>query len=133
MDPDQMMAAGRAVLEPVLAPHGFRFESLEVGRSGGGAYTIAHFFRGARSVELHVRQALTDVVYRVGPAALPHADYMRLVVPSGKQACWQARGGEPMQAFRDLRADLADYGSDFMTSDDATLRDALTRAAAGVT
>ena len=131
MDPDQMMAAGRALLEPVLAPHGFRFESLEVGRSGGGAYTIAHFVRGARSLELHVRQALTGVVYRIGPEALWHADYMRLVVPDGQPTHYQGRLDEPLTAFKELRADLVAYGEDFMSGEDAALREVMAQARTG--
>ncbi len=130
MDPDQMMAAGRALLEPVLAPHGFRFESLEVGRSGGGAYTIAHFARGPRSLELHVRQALTQVVYRVGATALPHDQYMQRVVPAGEQPQYRGRVDDPLLAFRELRADLLAHGSEFMTGEDAALRESMAQAPA---
>ena len=111
---------GVTVLNAVLAPHGFRAGVPTTGRSSGGSHASCQFVRGNRTLRLHFRYSLGLVEYDVGGVALSHEDYMWSVLGKRGGTNYPGFSDVPLDGFRNLCADLAAYGDDFLSgSDDA--------------
>jgi hypothetical protein len=108
-----LLLEGVAVLEPVLAPHGFAFRQGPSGRGSGGQFSSCRFERGDRVLELHFRHGLGLVAYRIGAAELDHEHYLR------RTGNWANRrypdfSASPIDSFRALAHDLGAFCTDFL-------------------
>ena len=65
------------ILEPVLSPHGFRFEFRDAGKGAGGFFAWGEFVRRDRRLELHYRLSLGLVMYHALGKKVSHEAYMR--------------------------------------------------------
>lgn len=129
MDPVELREAGKDLLIPVLAAHGFEYMAGDVGRSSGGRFAQAAFVRNDAQLEFSVRHALGEVVYRVGNDWIRHEDYVRLVAPTERPR-YPGFSDDPLDAFRDLAADLARFGAAFFERNPQAFRQLVADAAA---
>ena len=77
-----ILRGGTAILNIVLAPHGFAVSSISSGKSSGGPYASCEFTRGNRRFRLSFRHSLGLVQYEVGDMRLSHEDFMWSVLGS---------------------------------------------------
>ena len=117
MDAVAIRERGRAILEPILLPHGFVWAPGIAGPSSGGPFAQGSFVCGNRRLEFSVRYSLGLVVYHMGELSLGHADYMRAVLQGGRQFQYPGFSNDPLDAFHHLAADLASLGASFLTGD----------------
>jgi len=110
-----VLAAGRAVLEPVLAPEGFEWVPGGAGHSSGGQFASGSFVRGTRRLELHFRFSLGLVTYHVGGTSLDHESYMRVVLGGKGGNQYPGFSSDPMDGFRHLAHDLREFGQAFLS------------------
>lgn len=126
MTPREAMLQGAALLEPVLAPHGFAFVLTSEGRGSGGDFACGEFVRGDRRLELHVRQSLGMVSYHVRDASVSHQAYMN-ELGRRADAAYPGFSDDPLAGFRHLGSDLQRFAHDFIIGDAGVVL----RAAAG--
>jgi len=117
MDAVSIRERGRAILEPILSPHGFMWVPGETGRGSGGVFAQGAFVCGDRRLEFSVRFSVGLVVYHMGRSSLEHADYMRAVLQGGRQYQYPGFSNDPLDGFRHLAADLVAHGTSFLTGD----------------
>jgi hypothetical protein len=116
--PKEMLAAGCAVLEPVLGSHGFVWVPGAAGHSSGGDFAGGSYVRGARRLELHFRHSLGLVTYHLGETSLDHTAYMRAVVgPKGGNQ-YPGFSSDPLDSFRHLAHDLGKFCQSFLAGPD---------------
>lgn len=113
----ELRRQGAEILAPLLTPHGFRYEPGLVDRGSGGAFARGAFVRGDRRLELSIRFALGEVVYRAAGRVLAHEDYMRLVAGRGHHA-YPGFSDDPLDGFRHLAQDLERFAAAFLTGSD---------------
>jgi hypothetical protein len=121
MDPVAILEQGRAILAPVLAPHGFRYEFAGSGKGSGGDYARGAFVRGDRRLEFGFRFSLGEVLYRLGDRVAAHEDLMRALLGRPGGAAYPGFSEDPLDGFRHLRLDLERHGAAFLTGADAEL------------
>src|SRR5690606_17601263 len=100
--PEEALAAGCAILEPVLAPHGFVWVPGAAGHSSGGSSASGSFVRGTRRLELHFRYSLGLVTYHLGETSLDHDSYMRVVLGAKPVNQYPGFSSDPMDGFHHL-------------------------------
>ena len=130
MKPSEAIEAGRAILDPILSPHGFRFEPGPSGPSSGGPFASGLFVRGEWRLEFHYRHGLGMVTYHMGEAEVTHERYMEAVLGKRGQSRYPGFSSDPLDAFRDLASDLQIHGQAFLTGSSTAFRTAVERAAA---
>jgi hypothetical protein len=113
--PEQMLQNGSVILAGLLTGHGFVYELKGTGKGSGGNYAWGIFRRGDRSLELHFRYSLGMVSYHLGDRSLSHEYYMRSVIGRPHASHYPGFADDPLEGFRHLRADLEEYGNDFLT------------------
>jgi len=122
MQPSDALLAGAALLDPVLAPAGFRFGLRGAGSGSGGDFAWGEFARGDRRLELHVRHSLGLVTFHVGELRLAHEAYLRaLGVPAGSSQ-YPGFSDDPLDGFRHLAHDLQAFCAEFLAGDAAAFR-----------
>jgi hypothetical protein len=129
MEPSEAIEAGRRILEPILAAHGFSFTHGPSGRSSGGNFASASFVRGEWSLEFHYRYGLGMVSYHLAEAEVTHDRYMEAVIGRRGQSRYPGFSSEPLDAFRDLESDLQNYGQAFLNGARAEFQAIVKRAA----
>jgi len=72
----QTLCAGVEIVDGFMRSHGFLYTPTTAGKSSGGLFAAGEFRRANRTLELHYRDSLDLVTYRVGRLALSHEDYM---------------------------------------------------------
>jgi hypothetical protein len=102
-----------AILDPVLNPHGFKFDPGPKGKGSGGVFASGRYVRGDRSLDLHVRQSLGLVTYHIGDGMLDHETYMRFLGSYGRNR-YPGFTGTISQVFERLAEDLRDFCADFL-------------------
>jgi hypothetical protein len=130
MNPTEMIAVGRQILDPALLPHGFVFEIGDAGVGSGGAYASGSYLRGDRRLELHFRHSLGLVTYRLGDLMLSHEDYMRAVLQGRGRSAYPGFSEDPLDGFRHLRHDLETLAQDFVSGSGQGFRTAVAWVAA---
>ena len=115
---EQALQTGSAILAATLANHGFVFHFESSGRGSGGDFASGAFVRGNRMLEIHFRYSLGLVTYRLGDRALSHEAFMWSVLGKPHASHYPGFSDDPMGGFRDLRADLEEYGADFLKGAD---------------
>jgi len=119
--PDELLEAGRIILDPVLTKHGFRWAPERTGHGSGGNFAIGAYIRDTRRLELHFRFSLGLVSYSFGDQRVSHVDYMRVAVgPNGRRA-YPGFSQDPLAGFRHLAKDLAEYATAFLSGTDQEL------------
>jgi len=141
MEPRVAINNGARLLEPILRPFGFTFRLRESASTRGPgtpyvvgvarpAYAIGEFRRDDRFLELEFAWSLGPVTYHVNEAFLTHEDYLRaLGIPDGARR-YPGVSDDPLQAFRDLTADVSAYCSEFVDGSLAVFPGAAAAAAA---
>lgn len=114
----RIMEEGAAILDGVLAPHGFTATAPTTGVSSGGSYASCQFVRGNRRLRLHFRYSLGLVEYEVGGLTLSHEEYMWSVLGRRGGSRYPGFSSHPLDGFRHLSSDLAQYGHDFLSGSD---------------
>jgi hypothetical protein len=112
------LEGGTAILEEVLAPHGFSLGPIRSGASSGGSFAWCEFSRGSRRLQLHFRYSLGLVEYQLGEVSISHEDYMWSIRGERRATSYPGFSEEPIDEFRHLAADLARYGKDFLYGND---------------
>ena len=128
--PLELLHDGIEILAEVLRPAGFTFVLGSVDRGSGGAFAQGSFVRDGRTLSFSVRHKLGLVAYASGSRHVSHEDFMRVVAPLG-YARYPGFSDDPLQAFRDVMADLRNYGAAFVSGTDAELHVALDGAVRG--
>ena len=120
--PKEALLDGAKILDAVLLPKGFRFQSRKEGKGSGGNFACGEFVREDRRLELHFRQSLGLVRYHVGDQSAFHESYMREL--GGWDQCrYPGFSEDPAAAFHDLAHDLG-LADDFLSGSAAVLRTA---------
>lgn len=112
--PEQTLAAGVELLDDLTRSYGFVYAATATGMGSGGAFAAGQFRRENRMMELHYRYSLGLVTYHVGETALSHEDYMWSVLAERWRSRYPAFPKEPLDDFRDLRADLETNCTEFL-------------------
>jgi hypothetical protein len=128
MDVVAILLAGRALLDPVLTPHGFRFTSVDTGVGSGGRFARGAYVRGDRRLALSFRYSLGDVVYHAAGVVLAHEDYMREKLGRVGGNAYPGFPADPRDGFRHLAHDLAHFCGEFLSGSDAEFRALAARA-----
>jgi hypothetical protein len=132
MNPEEILRAGAEILRPVMQPSGFVFVQEQSGGSSGGDFARGDFVRGDRRLELHLRHSLGLVTYHVGPYSATHDAYMRELLGGRGGNRYPGFSDDPLDGFRHLAHDLANFAGDFLTGDGgAVVRAASKEAAEG--
>ena len=118
------MLVGVRLTDPVLTPHGFRFELRGAGRSSGGSFAWGEYVRGDRRLELHFRRSLGLVTYHVGDMTVGHESYMRALDVGVRENRYPGFSEDPLDGFRHLADDLDRFCADFLSGDASVLREA---------
>jgi hypothetical protein len=113
--PKEILCAGSVILEPVLSPHGFRFEICDAGKGAGGFFAWGEFVHCDRRLELHYRFSLGLVTYHAAGKKVSHKAYMRELGRWGNHRYPGFSSGY-LDDFHDLVHDLR-YSEDFLTGD----------------
>ena len=122
LSPKEVLLDGAKILDAVLLPKGFRFQSRKEGKGSGGNFACGEFVREDRRLELHFRQSLGLVRYHVGDQSAFHESYMREL--GGWDQCrYPGFSEDPAAAFHDLAHDLG-LADDFLSGSAAVLRTA---------
>lgn len=119
--PEEILQLGVALLDPLLAAHGFTFRAHGAGSSSGGPFASGEFKRDDRRLELHFRHSLGMVSYHHAGRSMSHIDYMRSVLGKPHSSHYPGFSNDPLDAFLHLRLDLEEYGSEFLAGTDACL------------
>jgi hypothetical protein len=129
IDPVQALQAGSAILSEVLEKYGFAFRFVSSGRGSGGNFASGEFLRGNRKLELHFRYDLGLVSYHLDSRSLSHEMYMLSVLGKRHVSRYPGFNSDPLDGFRDLRVDLEEYGTDFLSGTDTVFLAHFERAA----
>ena len=119
MFPTEAIAAGRQILDALMASAGFHFEAGDSGQGSGGRFATASYIRGDRRLSFSFRWALGCVEYRIGDSVLDHNDYMRLLGAYGGSEYCRFSRESPLAGFEAVRHDLDRFCSDFLHGDGA--------------
>lgn len=111
-----VLRAGAGILAPVLSAGGFVFDIIGTGHGSGGGYASGRFSRSGQFLEFHVRHSLGLVSYGWDGQVISHQDYLRGIRAAG---AYPGYGGDVLDAFRRLAADLAGPLSGFRDGDRA--------------
>ena len=117
----ELLEAGREILDPVLAPHGFHWVLERSGEGSGGRFVSGAYVRGNRRLELHSRFSLGLVSYSLGDRCVAHTDYMRVALAPGERSLYPGFSDDPLDGFRHLAHDVRQYASVFLSGSDADL------------
>jgi len=118
---EEILRLGADLLGTLLVPKGFTFEMLGAGKGSGGTFAFGHFRRGERRLEFHFRYTLGMVRYHLGSSSMSHEDYMYAVLGAWHATRYPGFSNDFMDGFRDLLADLKEYGVEFLGGNDDCL------------
>jgi hypothetical protein len=122
LTPVEALRRGVEALNPVMRAHGFRYVTGSSGHSSGGDYASGRFVRWNRSLELHFRHELGLVKYRFGRQSLRHEVLMRALLGKDGGNKYPGFSKNPLDAFEDLRYDLENFCSIFLSGDKKRFR-----------
>jgi hypothetical protein len=118
----ETLRQGVEILDAVMGPARFTFEQVH-----DGAYACGRYRRADRTLELHFSDSLRLVSQRIGDVVVMHDDFMRaLVGPAGGR--YPGTSSDPLDAFRDLRADLRTHCGEFLRGNARKWRSVAERA-----
>ncbi len=136
---------GCALLAPVLEAQGFAYEAGTTSDTDRQETAHGAFVRAdGRRLDLTVirvlraedgervaspRTILRDVIYSVGPLALPHEAYMAVVLGEEGSNQYPTFGGEPLDGFRHLCHDIECYANVFLRGPESHFKVIAERAA----
>jgi len=123
-----LLLAGVTLIDPVMVPHGFRFEVRQSGKGSGGPFAWGEYVRGDRRLELHFRWSLGMVTYHLADLSAEHEEYMSALGVEVGHTQYPGFADDPLDGFRHLVEDLNRFGDDFLSGDGHVLR-AAARAA----
>jgi hypothetical protein len=119
-NPESILLKGSELLKPLFSQHSFVFAMLGSGSSSGGRFAFAEFRRGNRSLEFHFRSSLGMVTYHLGAESISHQEYMCSVLGKPGLSRYPGFSTNPLDAFRDLHADLQSHCDEFLEGTDET-------------
>ena len=125
----RILQNGVAILNDVLAAHGFNISSRTEGISSGGSYASCQFSRRNRKLRLHFRHSLGLVEYDVNGVILSHEEYMWSVLGRRGGTSYPGFSNEPLDGFRHLADDLRQYAQEFLDGTDEQFASHADRAA----
>jgi len=117
MTPQEALQSGRAILDPVLEPHGFNYFETSAGKGSGGYFASAEYSIGDRRLELHFRYSLGLVRYHFGFMSLSHEEYMTAKLGGSGRSAYPGFSADPIDGFRHLREDLESHCGEFLSGD----------------
>lgn len=110
----KVMQDGVMILDAVLVCHGFTATKIKTSESSGGSYASCEFKRWNRRLQLHFRNSLGLVEYKVGSISLSHEDFMWAVQGRRGASHYPGFSDDPLDAFRRLAVDLTEHGLTFL-------------------
>ena len=105
---------GAAIIVTLLAAHAFALGPIQSGVGSGGSFASCEFIRDNRRLRLNFRYSLGLVEYQLDDVSLSHEDYMWSVHGQRGAGNYPGFSKDPLDGFRHLAADLAQYGQDFV-------------------
>jgi hypothetical protein len=111
-DARTLLERGRALLDPTLLAHGFEANSGKWQQTA--SFARVAYVRDDRRLELGCRDQLTVVVYQLDDLVLTHDDYMNAVLGPAGSNMYPSFSGDPLDGFRHLQHDLANYAGTFL-------------------
>ena len=118
---EDMLQRGSALLEALLATHGFVFKALGAGHSSGGDFACGEFRKHDRWLDLHFRYTLGLVSYHLSNSEMSHENYMRSVSGRPHSGHYPGFSSDPLDGFRHSLLDLEEHGSEFLAGSDECL------------
>jgi len=128
VDAREILAQGRALLDPVFSTHGFHFDEESSAAHSSDAFARGTYVRNGRRVELGCRDELVAVIYQLDEMLLTHDAYMRAVLGPAGSNMYPCFTGDPLDGFRHLKHDLELYASIFLRGSDAQFRQIVARS-----
>lgn len=108
MSRSETLERGVEILDAVMRPAKFKFEQVH-----DGVYACGRYRRADRALEFHFADSLRLVSQRIGDLVVMHDDFMRaLLGPAGGRH--PGASADPLDGFRDLRADLHEHCGEFL-------------------
>ena len=123
-----VLAKGVEILDPVMNRHGFQFVRGVSGTSSGGQFANGEYVKADRKLEIHFRDSLGLITYHIGTDQMRHEVYMRALLGKDGGNRYPGFSDDPIDAFRDLSADLGTYCSDFLEGDGEVFKRCLAEA-----
>jgi hypothetical protein len=114
----EILALGRAVLDPILSHHGFVFDEAHANAHSNERFARGSWVRGNRRMEVGCREELDVVLYEVGGDLVAHDAYMRTVLGPVGSNMFPCVTGDPIDGFRHLAYDLERYAGAFLSGTD---------------
>jgi hypothetical protein len=128
VDARETLAQGRALLDPVLAAHGFHFDEAASTAHSTDAFARGTYLRDGRRMELGCREELVAVVYQLEELIITHDTYMHTVLGPAGSNMFPCFTGDPLDGFRHLKHDLELYATVFLRGTDAQFRQLVARS-----
>jgi len=119
MDVLEALNSGVLILRELMTRYQFSDALTAAGKGSGGNFASAEFVRGNRRLELHFRHSLGLVNYHVGNVSLSHGDYIWSVLGKRWASHYPGFSEDPLDGFRDLRRDLEEYATAFLSGTEA--------------
>ena len=116
-EPREILLDGRAILDPVLHQHGFRFEYGGEGSGSGGPFAFGSYLNQDRKLEIHFRHSLGLVTYHFGEASIDHEAFMRVLLGKNGGNRYPGFSDDPLAGFHDLAYDLQTFADCFLNGD----------------
>ena len=111
-----------------MTPKGFTFTQSESGMSSGGYFASGQFVKSDRKLEIHFRRSLGRVIYHIGSLTLLHEAYMRALLGRNGLNEYPCFSDSPLDGFRHLRSDLANFCGDFLHGSGEEFKQCLTKS-----
>jgi hypothetical protein len=114
----ELLQSGTLILKDILAEHRFKIGAIKSGIGSGGSFASCEFRRGNRRLRLHFRYSLGLVAYEAAGVTLSHEDFMWSVLGRPGATSYPGFSNEPLDGFRHLASDIAEYAQVFLEGTD---------------
>jgi len=115
----QTLCAGVEIVDGFMRSHGFLYTPTTAGKSSGGLFAAGEFRRANRTLELHYRDSLDLVTYRVGRLRSHTRTTCGRSSAGDGQVTTLDSQKESLDAFGHLLQDLKRSCADFLVGSDA--------------
>jgi len=104
---------GLCIIEPFLKQHGFEFETLDLGRNSGGAFTMAIYKKESKKFIICYRDSIEHVVYQFFKSIVSHDFYFEQLGLADKKQFSSIRWEDKLLEFKKVLHDFEYLTDDF--------------------